>query len=278
MIKSLFSAITGLKSHQTLMDVIGNNIANVNSAGFKSSRVVFTDVYYQTMAFASAPTATTGGANPTQTGHGSQVASIDVLNTRSGFQQTFRPLDNYIAGDGFFVLDDGNGNQSYSRVGNLNFDVEGKLIDGNGRSVCGSLTVLASPIAKTDVKAIEIADIDKYTGIAIDTNGKITGVEKATGTITDLAYILLASFQNVDGLSQEGNMNRKETVNSGTPTFSAPGDDYTGLLISGGLELSNVDLSKEFTDMIIAQRGFQANSRVITTSDEILQELVNLKR
>jgi flagellar hook protein FlgE len=204
------------------------------------------------------------------------VASIDVLNTRSGFQQTYRPLDNYIAGDGYFILEDGAGNRSYSRVGNLKFDLEGNLLDGNGSFVCGSLTTLGTDPAT--VEKIKITDFENYTGMAIGPDGKITGVDTASGTIKDLGQIGLAYFTNAEGLSQEGNMYFKETPNSGEPKFAAPGSDFAGTLVAGGLELSNVDLSKEFTDMIIAQRGFQANSRVITTSDEILQELVNLKR
>jgi flagellar hook protein FlgE len=185
-------------------------------------------------------------------------------------------LDNYIAGDGYFILEDGAGNRSYSRVGNLKFDLDGNLLDGNGSFVCGSLTTLGTDPAT--VEKIKITDFENYTGMAIGPDGKITGVDTASGTIKDLGQIGLAYFTNAEGLSQEGNMYFKETQNSGEPKFAAPGTDFAGSLVAGGLELSNVDLSKEFTDMIIAQRGFQANSRVITTSDEILQELVNLKR
>lgn len=277
MIKSMFSAVTGLKSHQTMMDVIGNNIANVNTNGFKSSRVLFTDVYYQTLSEANAATDVSGGTNPSQIGYGSKVSSIDVLNTRSGYQQTNRTMDFYISGDGYFVLDDGTGTISYSRVGDLKFDTEGNLIDGNGSFVYGQMPKLTEGGTMAPIK---IANFKNYTQISISENGMITGIDSTstTGEIEELGQIGLAYFVNQEGLSQSGNMYYKETVSSGKPSYSTPGSAYTGSLVSGGLELSNVDLSTEFTNMIIAQRGLQANSRVITTSDQILEELVNLKR
>lgn len=276
MIKSMFSGVTGLKNHQTMMDVIGNNIANVNTAGFKASRVVFTDVYYQTISAANAPTATASGSNPTQLGYGSAVSSIDVLNTQSGFQQTFRPMDYYIAGEGYFVVDDGLGNIKYTRVGNLSFDINGNLIDASGNFVCGQAPTITPPATLADLDPIHIANYEDYSSVAIGENGIITGVRN--NTVETLGQVALATFSNPDGLLQEGQMCYTQTANSGVPKISAPGEGGSGTLVSGGLEMSNVDLSKEFTDMIIAQRGLQANSRVITTSDEILQELVNLKR
>lgn len=276
MIKSMFSAVTGLKSHQTMLDVIGNNIANVNTVGFKSSRTVFTDVYYQTISAASGPSANKAGVNPMQIGYGSSVATIDVLNTRSGFQQTYKPLDMYISGDGHFVIQDAAGKRSYTRVGNFSFDSSGSLIDANGNYVCGQMPALSDPVGTID--KITIANFNDYTSVAICIDGTITGVDKTTNAVTNLGQIALALFPNPDGLSQDGNMCLTETPNSGDPQLLAPATSTVGSLTSGGLEMSNVDLSKEFTDMIVAQRGFQANSRVITTSDEILQELVNLKR
>ena len=274
MIKSMFSAVTGLKGHQTMMDVIGNNIANVNTTGFKSSRVTFSDLYYQTMSSSSAPTATMGGQNPTQIGYGSQVASIDLMNTRSGFQQTGRPLDTYISGEGFFVAQDSAGQLNYTRVGAFSFDAAGNLLDGTGNFVMGTLT---PPVGAT-LAPININQIEDYTGIAIGADGTITGTNTATMAIDVLGQVAVAVFNNPDGMEQRGDHYFGETLNSGAPAFTAPGSALSGPLVSGGLEMSNVDLSKEFTDMIVAQRGYQANARVITTSDQILEELVNLKR
>jgi len=283
MIKSMFSAVTGLRSHQTMLDVIGNNIANVNTAAFKASRVVFTDLYYQTMSAANAPTDTAGGTNETQVGYGAMTASIDLLNSRGGYMQTDKATDIYIAGEGYLTVSDASGEVSYTRVGNLSFDSAGNLVDSNGNHIMGvNEDVLAeydpaSPIELSDLSNITIVDYSQYSSVAIGSNGVITGVDE-TGTTQTLGQIALACFTNPAGLSQEGSLYMKSTGNSGDPIFSAPGSAISGSFVTGALEMSNVDLSKQLTDMIVAQRGFQANSRVITTSDEILQELVNLKR
>ncbi len=291
MIRSLYSAVSGLRGHQTMLDVIGNNISNVNTASFKSSRVIFSDLYYQTLAGASAATDATGGNNPTQIGYGALVSSIDVVNSRSSFQQTSRSLDLYISGEGYFAVQNPTGGTSYTRLGALSFDPDGNLLDSSGSYMLGQ--VLATPVGVNDpvpampatpVK-INIANLNEYTSISIDAKGVITGVyspadltDPAAGETRKLAQLAIAVFQNPDGLLESGTSYYDETVNSGTATFVAAGSPTAGALVSGGLEMSNVDLSKEFTDMIIAQRGFQANARVITTSDQVLEELVNLKR
>lgn len=267
MIRSLYSAVSGLRGHQTMLDVIGNNIANVNTASFKSSRVIFSDLYYQTLSAASAPTATTGGTNPTQIGYGSLVSSIDVINTRSSFQQTSRSLDLYIAGEGYFTVQDASGADHYTRLGAFTFDANGNLMDSNGNNVLD-----------TAGATIQVANMNNYTGISVDAAGTITGTNATTMAIDNLGQIGIAVFTNPNGLQQNGTSYYSETVNSGAPTVTAAGSDSAGTLVAGGLEMSNVDLSKEFTDMIVAQRGFQANARVITTSDQVLEELVNLKR
>lgn len=268
----MFSAVSGLKGHQTMLDVIGNNVANVNTVGFKSSRVVFSDLYYQTIANANAPTATAGGSNPNQIGYGSQVSSIDIINTKGGFQQTSRTLDLYISGEGYFAVLTPKGEIKFTRVGCFDFDKDGNLVDSNQNFVLDDA-----------MNKIQIANFNEYTGIYIDTNGEIKGTNTTTKSIETIGQVGLAIIANPNGLSQEGDMYYAETANSGTIdagtiTFHKPGEATAGLLVSGGLEMSNVDLTKEFTDMIVAQRGFQANSRVITTSDDVLEEIVNLKR
>lgn len=275
MIKSMYSAVTGLRGHQTMLDVIGNNIANVNTAGFKSSRVLFKDLYYQTLQSASAPDTATGGSNPMQIGYGSAVSTVDLIMERSGYQQTSRPLDLYIAGEGYFMLQAAAGQNLYSRVGSLRFNHEGTLIDSNGNYVLGQAPEMTSPAT---LDKITIPNFDDYTGVYVDNNGKIVGTNAVTQSVETLAQIAVAVFSNPEGLSQEGDMNYSETTASGTAQIAAAGSDLAGQLVAGGLEMSNVDLTKEFTDMIVAQRGFQANARVITTSDSVLEELVNLKR
>lgn len=138
MMRSLSSAVAGLRTHQTKMDVIGNNIANVNTYGFKASRTTFEDIYYQSLSSASGPVGTTqGGVNPTQIGYGSSVATIDVLNSQTGGVSTNRSMDVYITGDGYLVTNDGYGNLTYTRLGALYFDEEGNLVDGEGKFVQG---------------------------------------------------------------------------------------------------------------------------------------------
>ena len=275
MIRSMYSAVTGLKSHQTMLDVIGNNIANVNTAGFKSSRVLFKDLYYQTLSASSDPSDTSGGSSPQQIGYGTSVSSIDLLPTRSGYQQTGRPLDMYISGEGYFLMQASAGQQLYTRIGSLKFNPNGTLIDTNGNFVLG---VMPSYNEGDTPDVLKIENFDKYTGIYIAADGKIVGTNTDTKQIDTLGQIVVATFANPEALSQEGNMYYTMTKSSGDAQLTTPGSATGGALVSGGLEMSNVDLTKEFTDMIVAQRGFQANSRVITTSDHVLEELVNLKR
>lgn len=282
MLRSLYSGVTGLRSHQIRMDVIGNNIANVNTAGFKASRVVFKDLYYQTISSSTAPNEVIGGTNPRQIGYGSAVASIDVQNTVTGISPTDISTDLYIAGDGYFMVQDGEGNANYTRVGNFTFDPAGYLVDVNGNFVVGIKEGAMPTDEVYDIDSVEPIIIDTtdnaYTEMAVGYDGVISALNSATGEIEVLGQVVIAKFNNTNALSQQGDNYFKPTQNSGDAILSEAGRNGTGLVISGGLEMSNVDLSKEFTDMIITQRGFQANSRVITTSDEILQELVNLKR
>lgn len=496
-----------MAAHQTKLNVLGNNIANVNTYGFKSSRVVFSDVLYQNLSTATGATATTGGTNASQLGYGTKVGSIDMMNTISSGATTGRALDVYIAGEGYLAVQPEAGTNRYTRVGNLKFDAEGNLTDGAGSKVMGiPLDADGNPVlnpngtlAVEELQAINVpaVELEKYTGITIGKSGEITGIRagdpeftQATGIgwlngmtlpvdsnytgnvqlavgemvfidpdpattpeiaaltlaptanvlgtlsliktgdayslaggLTDkegveldnpagsgnygtatlsstdiltfekipglkidttkligdpaadpaglelgvidldgytsvvatvknqggvteylrtpqgtdiefdpttdssvlltsttggtltlnvepvsfdtiiqdldtnpiedtligkievgsdkpvtLGYLAIAKFANNDGLLQDGNGYFMESANSGQAIASKAGTNGTGGTQSANLEMSNVDLSQEFTDMIIAQRGFQANSRIITVSDSILEELINLKR
>jgi len=292
MIRSLFSAVSGLKGHQTMLDVIGNNIANVNTQSFKSSRVIFSDLYYQTLSGASTPTATSGGSNPTQIGYGSLISSIDVVNSRSSFQQTSRALDAYISGEGYFVVQSSTStDKTYTRLGAFSFDAKGNLLDSEGNNVMGVVAAAPGgalpdmPATADTLANIQIPNIQNYTSVTILPDGTVTGIYTATDPADpladgpyELARLGIAVFPNPNGLTQAGTSTYQATGNSGIPAVAVAGSAFAGTLVTGGLEMSNVDLSKEFTDMIIAQRGFQANARVITTSDQVLEELVNLKR
>ncbi|MGI6150598.1 MAG: flagellar basal-body rod protein FlgF [Christensenellales bacterium] len=275
MMRSLYSGVTGLRSHQTKMDVIGNNIANVNTIGFKSSRVVFQDIFSQTVAPASAPSADNGGTNPQQIGLGVQLATIDISYAPSSTQYTGNTLDLAIDGDGYFIIQEGSG-YTYTRAGNFKTDSENYLVDSNGNYVMG---YTGTPDANGTVTTLERIKLDPaYTDISINRNGEVVGLEVTTKATTVIGRIALATFANPNGLEKIGGNAYRATVNSGTAVNKAPGSGGTGAINPSSLEMSNVDLTSEFTDMIVTQRGFQANSRIITTTDEMLEELVNMVR
>lgn len=428
MMRSMFSAISGLRAHQTWMDVIGNNISNVNTTGFKVGRVRFTDILSQLVRGASGPEEGRGGINPLQIGLGAVTGAVDTIHTQGALQLTGKPSDLAIQGDGYFIVSDG-AQTLYTRDGafdigsdlrlvnsSTGFYVLGWQADANGVvdpagpvgpitipigqqldavasteiTVQGNLDANTDPAnATTDDFVTKFGFIDSQgnrhelyivfnqtgpnawsytvqeddprttaateddpaisglsgnTGtIAFDANGNFdaagstintlsvtfdpaqTGAESpqtltldatkltqlfststanavangapagslttftvsqtgevlgiySNGTTKVIGQVALALFTNPGGLMKVGNNSYQPTVNSGEPIVGTPGSGGRGVVASGYLEMSNVDLAQEFTNMIMAQRGFQANSRVITTSDEILQELVNLRR
>ena len=305
MLRSMFAGVSGLRNHQLRMDVIGNNIANVNTTGYKMSRVTFQEMYSQTLRGASSPTANTGGTNPQQVGLGVSTASIDVVHEGGGAQSTDRALDFYIEGEGFFTVRQGE-QFFYTRAGNLYLDEKGFLVTANGMYVQGvnlipdthlptspaltpaEITALNQKTA-VEFNAMDMTRIDEndlgrilipsegFTQFIVDQNGRIKGLDEHNDWI-DLGQLTVATYVNPEGLTSVGNSLYQISNNSGPPQYKAPGSGGSGEVIAGKLEMSNVDLSKEFTDMIITQRGFQANSRVITVSDTLLEELINLKR
>jgi len=278
MMRSLYSGVTGLRNHQTKMDVIGNNIANVNTIGYKSSRVIFQDIYSQTVKPAAAASATSGGTNPQQIGLGMQVATIDVMHTKGTPQYTGYALDLSIDGDGYFVIQNG-ANYTYTRAGNLYLDSQNFLVDANGNYISGiDTTATPDPVtglyAATDLVSIQIDP--SYTDVSIDSKGQITALNGSATVI--IGTIAVATFANPNGLEKSGENSYRTTVNSGTAELCAPTTAGSGKINPGTLEMSNVDLTAEFADMIVTQRGFQANSRIITTTDEMLEEIVNMVR
>jgi flagellar hook protein FlgE len=304
MMRSLFSAVSGLKSHQTAMDVIGNNVANVNTTAYKSSRVIFHDMYSQLLNSATAPTATSGGVNAKQVGLGVTISSIGMNMTDGNTQTTSNTLDLAIAGDGFFVVSDGLGGYEYTRNGAFMLDSQGYLITTQGNYVMGisedhdpatdsridngdTIVSGTTPLfGKVKLSGLETSGTTtyEYSNYAIDANGTITAsVTTTTGgssttSMQNVGRLVLATFNNTAGLEKAGYSNYKESLNSGKATYDFANDGAAGSLKGGALEMSNVDLANELTSMIIVQRGYQANSRVITTSDTMLEELINLKR
>ncbi len=414
MLRSLFSAVSGLRGHQTMMDVIGNNIANVNTAGYKSGQTVFEDTLSQALRNSGAPQGAAGGTNPAQVGLGVRVAGITTNFAQGSTQITGRQSDMAIQGDGFFVVQQG-GQTMYTRAGAFSFDAVGNLVTPEGGTVQGwpavkgaintnaSVGGLRLPVGQvlapsatttvdvggnlpadtavggTVVHSIDIVDSQgrtipattTYTKTGTDTWSATTtvpgagGTPAAVGTSTltwdpaaeefttaamtmdsaalaaagytfpadvtitisgdatpltqfagassatarnqdgstmgelqsftmdssgvligvfsngrteQLGQVALANFANPSGLEKAGDSFYRGSANSGAASVGAAGTGGRGSLASGVLEMSNVDLAQEFTNLIVAQRGFQANSRVVSASDEILQDLVNLKR
>jgi flagellar hook protein FlgE len=413
MIRSMSSALSGMRAHQQMLDVVGNNISNVSTTGFKSSAVVFQDVLTQVVAGAGAPSTEAAGTNPAQIGLGVRVAGVAQSMTQGALESTGRAGDMSIQGDGFFVLQQ-NGTETFTRAGNFTIDALGRLatIDGalvqgwqaNGTGAinsnlpigevvirvgdqlppnqttairlggnipadaaigatydtavsifdtAGNQTLLqltftktaanawtttaaygpaSTPLALTDggltfdangeltapvdhdiniaggvipgyAGAITISlgatgeagRVTQYAGkrsvVVTEQDGFASGVLQSyavspdgtmvgtysNGRTQNIAQVALAVFGNPEGLERIGGVWR-QTANSGLPQVGVPNAGGRGQINPSTLELSNVDLAQEFTNLIVAQRGFQANSRVITTSDDLLNEIVNLKR
>ncbi|MFN8638394.1 MAG: flagellar hook protein FlgE [Dehalococcoidia bacterium] len=417
MMRALYSAIGGLRSHMTYMDVVANNIANVNTAGFKTARVTFQDVLSLTLNGASYPTANRGGTNPQQIGLGVSLGGVDVIHTQGAMQATNKPTDFAIQGLGMFIMRDG-ARQFYTRDGAFDVSTQGELVSPvTGYKVMGwnvdsttglidttqPITPLTIPIGRliaaqptTDANLSGNLDASMATGGTVTTNmqvydtlgkahpvtltftkdatanswtvsgtsssadvatvaiapatvtfnssGAITapappaplvvtttfnaGVAQASPVVTDvdtskvtqfaaagdlsttfnngyaagaltsfsvggngditgvfsngsnrlIAQVALASFTNPGGLEKvQANM-YQESGNSGPPVIGTAGSGGRGQVGSGVLEGSNTDLAREFTNVVVAQRGFQASSKIISTADEMLQDLVNLKR
>jgi len=411
MLRSLYSGISGLHAHQQMMDVTGNNIANVNTVGYKASVVQFQDTLSQMLGAAGAPQNGMGGTNPAQVGLGVRNSGIMSNFTQGSQETTGRSGDMMIQGDGFFVVRSGN-EPLYTRAGSFSFDAQGLLVtasgqpvqgwtaqngvvnaaakpddikmplgstiapkattaitlkgnltsdlpadvtqttytttipvkvygadgststvtaqfdrtvrpaasnswtitmpDGVGGTVTGQLDMLngvpdpaTAGLSASGVLTIpgspytlDVRDITMYSGgtdaRVFDTDGQSAGALTSlnysvsnTGQIVGvysnglkqvLGQVAMATFKNPEGMEKVGDSGFRATVNSGYAQVGQPGSPGMGQVISGALEMSNVDLAQEFTNLVIAQRGFQANSKVITTSDEILQDLVSMKR
>jgi flagellar hook protein FlgE len=417
MMRSMFAGVSGLRAHQMMMDVVGDNIANVNTVGFKASRVVFENTLSQLLRGGSQPgtrdannlSQPGGGINPEQIGLGVRVASVDMTDTQGALQSTGRNTDVAISGAGYLAVRNGQ-DTLYTRAGSLSFDARGNLTDPTGMIVQGwpangntgaintsgpvtditlplsapdspqatstvymggnlsagavvgagstvptsitafdqngtqhSLTVNATKTGANTWTAtvndggttlgsstltfdasgqltssssftvpwsgnaggslkIDLAQagtsggITQYGGastaiateqdgaaaaslrsFAIGDDGTVTGTF-SNGSSKVLAKIALATFSNPAGLQKAGDSHFRATGASGNVLMQAAGTGTAGTFAAGSLEMSNVDLGQEFTNLIIAQRGFQANSKIISSSDELLQDLVNLKR
>ncbi|AZP04278.1 flagellar hook-basal body complex protein [Jeotgalibaca ciconiae] len=292
MLKSLYSGVSGMKNIQTKMDVISNNIANVNTTGFKSGRVRFEDMISQTLANAQT------NVNAKQVGLGVQVGSIDNVMGGGNLQSTGRDLDFGIEnGDNSFFTVSADGEDDevyYTRDGGFYINPDNELVTASGYHVLGVMSpakldenfditsleydeatgISKISIPKTMTDAAGVAqDLDSYS---IDGNGLIYGVYNGESYV--IGQVSLTNFSNPSGLEKIGGNMYQASNNSGEAQVGAAHQSEYGTIRSGFLEMSNVDLSNEFTEMIVASRAYQANSRSITTSDQMLEELLALKR
>ena len=307
MLRAMDSAVSGLRAHQNKLDVIGNNIANVNTFGFKSQSYSFKEAMYQTSTTSTKGSENAGGVNAAQYGYGSMMGSIST--DMSASTPTYvGGLNASVDGEGFFitfpkstetvtVADMKKTDFDYTRVGQFNIDGNGYLTDANGNFVYGFRpdNVAAPTKFEGALVAIKVpTDVDgasfdgndslQLTDVKINSLGEISGTVKSTdkdkdGKTVSIGKVAIATFQNPEGLSKKGSFyyGAAESDNSGNASATIPGGS-TSSLMTGYLEASNVDLAKEFSDMITTQRGFQANSKIITVSDEILSDLINMKR
>ena len=308
MIRSMQSAIAGLKSHQTKMDVIGNNIANVNTWGYKSKSANFSDSMYQSYLTGREGNNTQGnlgGVNNSVIGFGANVSSI-VTNTTTGSQfYTGNGFDCMIDGPAFFIVGPMAGNNgvvntsnngleqnglSLSRVGAFSLDSNGYLVDDTGNYVYGYVTGVVNNgnvevSMGTDIQPIQLTMAItgnntrgpiEYNSMSIADDGTITVVDNKSVAHV-VGKIAVAMVENVGGLEQQGGYLYGIGQNAGTVRVMGS-NDATGRVLSGNLEMSNVDLATEMSYMITTQRGYQANTRMITVSDQMLEELVNMKR
>ena len=262
MIRGLYTAASGMVAQQQNIDVISNNIANVNTTGFKQDRAEFQDLMYQSLNYTAGATSSTT-SNPTgiDVGLGVKNSGIQKNFIQGSLKETGNGFDVAIAGNGFFKITTPTGETNYSRDGSFKKDNEGALVNGQGY--------------KLDP---EIVIPDNLINISIANDGIITGTDANTGDITQLGQITLANFINPAGLAPKGNNLYGETEVSGTPIESNPGLNGVGSLQQGMLEGSNVQLVTEMVNLITAQRAYEANSKSITTTDTMLQTVNQLKR
>lgn len=261
MIRSLSVAATGMEAQQLNIDIISNNLANVNTAGFKKSRGDFQDLLYQTIVPAGAASSgSTQAPTGIQVGMGVKAAAVQKIFTQGEYQQTGNPLDIAVEGDGFLQVMQPDGQIAYTRAGALKLDSEGMIVTSDGYSVEPNITIPSTA-----------------TSIAVGSSG-IVSVRDANGSVTDVGQIELAKFLNPAGLNSIGKSLYLTTPSSGEAVTGTPGLEGFGTISQGFLEMSNVNVVQEMVNMIVAQRAYEVNSKAIQTADEMLQRANELKR
>lgn len=262
MMRSLWTAASGMVAQQGNIDVVSNNLANANTAGFKKSRTDFQDLMYQTIRQSGSSTgADTQLPTGIQMGHGVRQVATQKIYTEGSFQAG-NALDMAIEGDGFFQINMPDGTTSYTRDGAFKKDAQGRIVTSEGYLLQPTITI---PAAAT---SFSVAASD----------GRVTANVPGQNTPQDVGQIQLARFVNPAGLDSMGRNLLKETAASGAPIVTNPGTDGAGTIQQNYLEMSNVEVVEEMVNMIVAQRAYEVNSKVITTSDNMMEQAANLKR
>jgi len=253
----LRTAASGMTAQQKMIDVIANNLANVNTTGFKRSRVNFEDVLYESVQGARVVNyGSSGTLAPIQIGKGVRVSAIERLNAQGAPERTDRPLDLAIEGDGFFQVERPDGKTiAYTRDGSFSLSDSGALVTADGYAVQPGITVPA-----------------EATQITISPNGTVSAVTQGSSTPTEIGKIELARFLNPNGLQAIGENEYIQTAASGEPITGLPQDEGFGRTTQGALESSNVEIVQEMTDMIAAQRAYEINAKAIQAGDEMMQK------
>lgn len=262
MLRGLWTAATGMVTQQTNIDVIANNLANVNTAGFKKSRANFEDLIYQT--FKHPGTLTTQGTEvPTgiQIGHGAKTTSVQKIFTEGNFKHTGNNLDLAIEGRGFFKITMPDGTEAYTRDGSFKLNSTGEIVTADGYKLSPSIVI------PTDT-----------TNITISEDGTVSVLQAGQTTMTQVGNITLTTFVNPSGLKSIGKNLFKETGASGTANEVTPGQDGSGTISQGFLEMSNVSVVEEMVDMITGQRAYEVNAKTVQTADSMLATAINVKR
>ncbi len=262
MIRSLWTAATGMQAQTLNIDVIANNLANVNTSGFKRSRADFQDLLYESIR-APGVASSSGTTVPTgiQLGHGVRTVATQKLFMQGDFQATQNQLDMAIEGDGFFQILQPNGEIAYSRAGSFKLDSEGRVVTSDGFLIEPELTMPSDTLS-----------------ISIGTDGTVSVLLAGETEATEIGNISLARFINPAGLNSIGRNLYLPTSASGSVVTGTPGEDGLGTIAQGYIEMSNVSVIDEMVNMITAQRAYEINSKAIQASDEMLQLANNIKR
>lgn len=260
--RALAIGATGMSAQQLNVEVISNNIANSSTTGFKASRVEFQDLLYQNMRTVGSASSDTGTLLPSglEVGLGVMPAATYRINTQGNLSVTNNTLDLAINGRGYFQVQMPDGTTSYTRSGALQLNASGQIVTADGYQVLPSITVPTTA-----------------TGITINSSGQVLATIAGQTAQQTLGQLQLANFINPVGLEAIGNNLLKQTDSSGSPTTSNPGVAGFGTMVQGSLETSNVDIVSEVTNLITAQRGYEMNSKVITTADQMMSTSNQMK-